>query len=62
MAKKEETPKKAATRKPAAKKMARGDCYVCEVCGLEMTVDDTCNCVDVCDIICCGEPMQAKST
>ena len=49
--------KKAATAK---KKVAKGDTYACEVCGLAVTVDEVCGCVDVCDIICCGEPMKAK--
>ena len=46
-------------RKTAAKKMAKGQTYSCDVCGLVVTVDEVCGCVDVCDIVCCGEPMQA---
>ncbi|MFC1862307.1 hypothetical protein ACFLT4_01030 [Chloroflexota bacterium] len=30
------------------------DSYVCGVCGLAITVDEACGCVDFCDIICCG--------
>jgi hypothetical protein len=30
------------------------------VCGLAVTVDEVCGCVDVCDIICCGKPMKPK--
>ena len=45
---------------PAKKKMAKGDSYVCEVCGLSVLVDEVCDCVDVCDIICCGKPMKEK--
>ncbi len=53
--------KKAATQKPSAKKkVAKGDAYVCEVCGLAVTVDTVCGCVDVCDIVCCGKPMKEK--
>ncbi|MBI2831765.1 MAG: hypothetical protein HYX79_05870 [Chloroflexi bacterium] len=58
--------RKAAAKKPTAGKAAvrkgasKGDSYVCGVCGLAVTVDEDCGCVDVCDIICCGEPMKAK--
>ncbi len=34
--------------------------YVCGQCGLVISVDETCNCVDICDIICCGAPMKPK--
>lgn len=34
--------------------------YACGVCGLVVTVDETCGCVDACDIICCGEQMKGK--
>ena len=47
---------------PAKKKIAKGDSYVCEVCGIAVTVDEVCGCVDVCDIICCGKPMKATKT
>ena len=47
------------TRKTVTKKMAKGQSYSCDVCGLVVTVDEVCGCVDVCDIVCCGEPMQA---
>jgi transcription initiation factor IIE alpha subunit len=49
------TAKKAPAR---AKKAAEGNQYSCEVCGLVVTVDEACGCVDTCDIVCCGEPMQ----
>lgn len=56
-------PAKATTRKTTAKRAtAKGDSYVCEVCGLAVTVDTVCGCAEVCDIICCGEPMKAKRT
>jgi hypothetical protein len=49
------------TRKTAAKKkVTKGDSYVCGVCGLAVTVDEECGCVDVCDIICCGQPMKER--
>jgi len=61
-------PKKAA--KPAAakatkpakiskKKVRSGDRYSCEACGLVVSVDEVCGCVDACDIICCGQQMKA---
>jgi hypothetical protein len=50
--------KKAA--KKAGKGMKKGDKYRCSVCGMVVTVDNLCGCEDVCDIICCGEPMKAK--
>jgi hypothetical protein len=48
-------------RKPARKKaeeMELGSGYECSVCGLAVSVDKVCGCVDTCDIVCCGEPMQ----
>ncbi len=45
---------------PAKKKMAKGTSYACEVCGLAVSVDEVCGCVDVCDIICCGTPMKER--
>jgi len=51
--------KKAATAK---KKVAEGDTYACEVCGLAVTVDEVCGCVGVCDIICCSKPMKARAS
>ena len=49
-----------AQKSPARRKAAKGDSYVCEVCGLAVTVDEVCGCVDVCDIICCGELMKER--
>jgi len=43
----------------AKKKVKSGDRYACEVCGLVVSVDEACGCVDACDIICCGEEMRA---
>ncbi|MDD5038345.1 MAG: hypothetical protein PHN78_03415 [Dehalococcoidales bacterium] len=47
-------------KKAAKKKVAKGDSYVCGECGLLISVDEDCDCVDVCDIVCCGEPMKAS--
>ena len=58
MAEKKEKP----VQKVAAKrKTAKGESYACEVCGLVVSVDEVCGCVDVCDIICCGKPMKEKT-
>jgi hypothetical protein len=50
----------AVKKKAVAIKTHKGDSYVCGVCGLLVTVDETCGCADVCDIICCGKPMKVK--
>ena len=34
--------------------------YACEACGLVVSVDEVCGCVDTCDIICCGSEMKLK--
>jgi hypothetical protein len=59
-AKKTVKPKKAAKRKApkSQKELKAGASYACGVCGLEVTVDEVCGCVDYCDIICCGEQMK----
>jgi len=38
----------------------KGSRYSCGVCGLSVTVDNICGCVDTCDIICCNEEMKPK--
>ena len=40
------------------KELKSGSHYQCGVCGLAVTVDEVCGCVDFCDIICCGEQMK----
>lgn len=56
MAEKKTAPKRATT----SKKVTKGSSYSCEVCGLVVSVDEVCGCVDYCDIICCGEPMKER--
>jgi len=51
---------KAAKKAPAKGKTKAGDSYVCEVCGLAVTVDEVCGCVEACDILCCETPMKKK--
>lgn len=41
-------------------KSKRKSRYVCTVCGLVIIVDNICNCVEACDIICCGQEMKPK--
>jgi hypothetical protein len=63
--------KKAVAKKPVAKKavparkasnsVKKGQGYECVVCGLAITIDEDCGCVDACDIICCGKPMKARA-
>jgi hypothetical protein len=58
--------KKAAVRKGSVSKTLSkgrknaGDRYVCETCGLTVTVDESCCCTDPCDLFCCDVPMKKK--
>lgn len=58
--------KKAMTKKGPVKKAAVkgkgkvGQSYACGVCGLAVTVDEDCGCVESHDIICCETPMKKK--
>jgi hypothetical protein len=51
--------KKSAAR-GAKKAVKKGDVYKCGVCGIAVSVDEVCGCVDTCDIICCEKPMKIK--
>ena len=55
-------PAKATAKKTTKRATAKGDSFVCEVCGLAVTVDTVCGCAEVCDIICCGQTMKEKKT
>ena len=63
---KKTTTKKTTPKNPAAKitkkkkAFTKGDKYVCNVCGLAISVDKACGCVESCEIICCDKPMKAK--
>jgi hypothetical protein len=46
--------------KVSKKGVKKGDAYTCSVCGLAVSVDEVCGCIDTCDIICCEKPMKAK--
>jgi hypothetical protein len=50
--------KEKATKK--GKGMKKGDKWACGTCGLVVTVDKACGCVDMCDIMCCGKAMKRK--
>ena len=58
--------KKTPAKKTAAKSVKKtkgvkkGDKYVCGVCGLAVSVDKVCGCIETCDLICCGREMKAK--
>jgi hypothetical protein len=54
------TRKKAPVKKAAKPASKKGDTYVCGVCGLAVTVDEACGCMEVHDIICCGKPMKPR--
>ncbi len=54
------TTKKATPKKKSTPKLKEGDRYECTVCGLVVTVDELCGCVETCDIICCGKQMKKK--
>jgi hypothetical protein len=51
---------KKVAKKVAKKGVKRGDSYQCSVCGLVVTVDEVCGCIDTCDIICCEKQMKPK--
>jgi hypothetical protein len=55
--------KASVARKPrATRRTARGDNYVCRVCGLSVVVDEVCGCGEVHEIICCEQPMRKRAT
>jgi hypothetical protein len=51
---------KKAAKKGVERRVKKGDVYKCGVCGLAVTVDEVCGCIDACDIICCEKPMKPK--
>jgi hypothetical protein len=55
--KKSSPAKKSITKK---KTMKKGSKFACRTCGLVVSVDEVCGCVEVCDIVCCGEQMKPK--
>ena len=51
---------KKAAKKTGKSKAKKGDKYACEVCGLAVSIDEVCGCMDVANIICCGKKMKPK--
>jgi len=47
-------------KKVSKKAVKKGDVYECGVCGLAVTVDEVCDCVDTCDLICCEKQMTPR--
>jgi hypothetical protein len=46
--------------KTTGSKMKKGSKYQCSVCGVSVTVDEVCGCVEEHNIICCDKPMRPK--
>ena len=46
--------------KAAKSKIKEGDRYQCGVCGMAVTVDEVCGCMETHDIVCCGKQMKPK--
>jgi len=59
-AKKKAVAKRAACCSTSKAKVKAGDQYKCSVCGLVVSVDETCGCVETCDIMCCDTQMKKK--
>ena len=55
MATRKQTPRKKA---PAKENAMKGESYACASCGLVVTVDEDCGCVEACEITCCDLPMK----
>ncbi len=43
-------------------KSKKGAKFVCTDCGLVVTVDRDCGCLDMHELTCCGRPMKLKRT
>jgi hypothetical protein len=52
-------PKATAKSKKRTTSTKKGDRLHCTVCGIVVAVEEECGC-EACNIICCGEPMQAR--
>ena len=60
MRKEEVMVQKKGVKKVGKKAVKKGAVYECGVCGLAVTVDEICGCVDTCDIICCEKQMKPE--
>lgn len=47
--------------KSVKNKLRKKQKLICSECGLILSVDEVCGCVDYCDVICCGKQMKFKS-
>jgi hypothetical protein len=45
----------------AAKKIEKGDAYLCEICGLQVNVDLCGEYLATKQLSCCGKPMKEKA-
>jgi hypothetical protein len=54
------TPKGERAKGTAKRRNKAGDRYVCDSCGLGVTVDEECCCAGPCDLVCCDMPMKRK--
>jgi hypothetical protein len=56
-------PARSSAKKVAAPKkgLSRGESLVCGTCGLVVTVDEACDCIEVHEVICCDEPMKVRA-
>ncbi|MCX8093193.1 MAG: hypothetical protein N3E50_03395 [Candidatus Goldbacteria bacterium] len=52
--------KKKTTKTKKSNASKKGKKLYCEKCGIVVTVDTICGCVEPCDLICCGEPLKEK--
>ena len=50
------------TRAAAKKQVTRGDSYVCEVRGLAVPANETCDSALLCDVDCSGSPGRTRKT
>ncbi len=50
--------KRTTPKKSSKKQVKEGEAFKCTVCGLAITVNEECGCVDACDIICCEQQMK----
>ena len=46
--------------KAKGSKIKKGSKYQCSVCGVAVTVDEVCGCVEEHEFICCDKPMKPK--
>ncbi len=54
------TAAKKPTGRAAARKVSKGDTFMCELCGLQLIVDETGDLLAGREVICCGQSMKEK--